>query len=291
MLTELFSIVAPVFVCAGIGYGWTRFGRDFETEFVTTLVTNIAAPCLVFYTLATLAVDGTAFATMAGAAVAALIICGLLSSAVLWAAGLPLRSYLPPLMWPNSGNMGLPLNFLAFGDVGLGLAIAVFCVNSATHFTAGVAITSGHASLRRLAQVPVLYAVAVALVFMASGTPPPEWIANTTKLLGGITIPMMLIALGVSLGRLGVRRLPVSLGLAVLRLVMGFTVGVTLAWLLGLEGPARGVLIVQASMPAAVFNYLFAQRYGRSPEEVAGIVVLSTALSFATLPLLLWFVL
>ncbi|MBK8906629.1 MAG: AEC family transporter [Rhodospirillales bacterium] len=291
MLSDLFAIVAPVFVCAGIGYGWTRVGRAFETEFVTTLVTNIAAPCLVFHTLATLTVGGAAFATMAGAAVAALIVCGLVSAAVLKVAGLPLRSYLPPLMWPNTGNMGLPLNFLAFGEVGLGLAIAVFCVNSATHFTAGVAIVSGHASLRRLAQVPVLYAVAAALVFMASGTTPPAWITNTTKLLGGITIPTMLIALGVSLGRLGVQRLPVSLGLAMLRLALGFTVGVTLAWLLGLEGPARGVLIIQASMPAAVFNYLFAQRYGRSPEEVAGLVVLSTALSFATLPLLLWFVL
>lgn len=291
MLSELFSIVAPVFVCAGIGYGWTRFGGAFETEFVTTLVTNITAPCLVFYTLATLKVDAAAFATMAGAAVAALIICGLVSSAVLKLAGLPLRSYLPPLMWPNSGNMGLPLNFLAFGDAGLGLALAVFCVNSSTHFTAGVAIVSGHVSVRRLAQVPVLYAVAAAAVFMVSGTPAPAWLANTTRLLGGITIPMMLIALGVSLGRLGVRRLPVSLGLAVLRLALGFGVGVTLAWLLGLEEPARGVLIIQASMPAAVFNYLFAQRYGRSPEEVAGIVVLSTALSFATLPLLLWFVL
>lgn len=291
MLSELFSIVAPVFICAGVGFAWNRFGRGFDVEFVTTLITNISAPCLVFHTLVRLAVEPAAFATMVGAAIAVLILCGLIATAVVTVARLPLRSFLPSLMWPNSGNMGLPLNFLAFGEVGLGLAIAVFCVNAVSHFTAGVAIVSGHLSLSRLARVPILYAVAAAVAFMTTGTPVPEWIGNTTRLLGGVTIPMMLIALGVSLGRLKVKRLPVSLALAVLRLVMGFTVGVTVAWLLGLEGMARGVLIIQASMPTAVFNYLFAQRYAQSPEEVAGLVVLSTALSFATLPLLLWFVL
>jgi hypothetical protein len=291
MTAALFSIVAPVFVCAGIGFAWERFGRRFDIEFVTTLVTSIGAPCLVFHTLTHLAVEPAAFAEMAAAAVAALAVSAAIGGAVVAAVGLPLRAYLPPLMWPNTGNMGLPLSYLAFGDLGLGLAIAVFCVNAVSHFTAGVAIMSGGASLRHLARVPVLYAVALALVLQFLGEKPPAWIENTTRLLGNLTIPMMLIALGVSLARLGIRRFPVSLGLACLRLAMGLAAGVGLAWLFGFEGVARGVLILQATMPAAVFNYLFAQRYGTQPEDVAGIVVLSTALSFATLPLLLWFVL
>jgi hypothetical protein len=291
MTAALFSIVAPVFVCAGIGFAWERFGRRFDVEFVTTLVTAIGAPCLVFHTLTHLAVEPATFAAMAAAAVGALVVSAAVGGAVVVAAGLPLRAFLPPLIWPNSGNMGLPLNYLAFGDLGLGLAIAVFCVNAVSHFTLGVAIVSGGASLRDLARVPVLYAVALALGFLALGQKPPDWIGNTTRLLGNLTIPMMLIALGVSLARLGVRRIPRSLAFACLRLAMGFAAGVGLAWLLGFEGASRGVLILQTTMPAAVFNYLFAQRYGASPEEVAGIVVLSTALSFATLPLLLWFVL
>ncbi len=101
----------------------------------------------------------------------------------------------------------------------------------------------------------------------------------------------MLITLGISLARLKVASMPRSLGLSVLRLVMGFAVGIALATALDLEGAERGVLIIQMSMPVAVFNYLFAQRYNTAPEEVAGMVVISTALSFASLPLLLWFVL
>ncbi len=50
-------------------------------------------------------------------------------------------------------------------------------------------------------------------------------------------------------------------------------------------------MVLQSAMPVAVFNYLFAQRYARAPEEVAGLVVVSASLSFVTLPVLLAFVL
>jgi hypothetical protein len=154
-----------------------------------------------------------------------------------------------------------------------------------------VAISSGHLSLSMLARVPLLYALPPALAFMFTGAKPPAWLNATTELIGLMTIPLMLITLGVSLAKLAVASLPRSLGLSVLRLLLGFALGVGVAYLFRLEGAARGVLIVQSSMPVAVFNYLFAQRYRRAPEEVAGLVVISTAMSFLTLPMLLWFVL
>jgi predicted permease len=141
------------------------------------------------------------------------------------------------------------------------------------------------------ARVPLLYALPPALAFMFTGAKPPAWLNATTELIGLMTIPLMLITLGVSLAKLAVASLPRSFGLSVLRLLLGFALGVAVAHLFRLEGAARGVLIVQSSMPVAVFNYLFAQRYRRAPEEVAGLVVISTALSFLTLPMLLWFVL
>ncbi len=291
MIGELFSIVAPVFICAGIGFAWDKFGPRYDVELVTSLVTTVGAPCLVFHTLANLQVDRTAFATIVGAAVAALIVSMAAGALVLKLARLPQRSFLPAMVFPNVGNIGVPLNYLAFGDLGLALAIGVFTVYVVGQFTFGVAIASGTVSLKALARLPLLYALAAALVFMITGTVPPEWVNATTDLLGGLTIPLMLITLGISLARLKVASVPRSLGLSVLRLVMGFAIGIALATALGLEGAERGVLIIQMSMPVAVFNYLFAQRYNTAPEEVAGMVVISTALSFASLPLLLWFVL
>jgi hypothetical protein len=101
----------------------------------------------------------------------------------------------------------------------------------------------------------------------------------------------MLIALGVSLAQINRRYGLKAVRLGVLRLLLGFSVGWLVAELLGLTGVVRGVLITQSSMPVAVFNYLLAIRYNKSPEEVAGAVMISTLLSFATLPALLWFVL
>jgi len=152
-------------------------------------------------------------------------------------------------------------------------------------------ISSGSVSFKALVRIPILYALFAAIVFIVFEIKTPAVIANTTQLLGAMTIPLMLVTLGVSLARLRFTALPRSTALSLLRLIMGFGVGVGLSAALGLEGVERGIMILQSSMPVAVFNYLFAQRYKRSPEEVAGLVFISTAMSFATLPLLLWFVL
>lgn len=291
MISESVSIVVPVFICAAIGFAWGRLGRGFNVEMVTILITNIGAPCLVFHTLANLDLAPSAFGRMVGAAAATLAVCTVISLGVLAALRLSRQAYLPALVFANTGNMGLPLSYLAFGDVGLGLAIAVFTVYSVMMFTLGPALASGSASWRAAARVPILYAVPPALGFMFTDAAPPQWVDATTELLGNITIPMMLIALGVSLARLKVTSLRRSLGLAVLRLIMGFSVALGIASAFDLGPVARGVLVVQASMPSAVFNYLFAQRYKSAPEEVAGIVVISTAIAFGLLPFLLWFVL
>jgi predicted permease len=109
--------------------------------------------------------------------------------------------------------------------------------------------------------------------------------------MAGLTIPLMLLTLGVSLARLRVPRFSRSLLVALARMGLGFGAGLAVAHVFGLDGVARGVLILDASMPVAVFNYLLAERYDRAPDEVAGAVVVSTLLSFGTLPLLLWYLL
>ena len=124
---------------------------------------------------------------------------------------------------------------------------------------------------------------------MIGGVELPPWIANPLQLIGQLTVPLMLITLGVSLARLRVAGIGRALSLSLLRL--GFAVGYGLATLLGFEGAARGVLIIQSAMPVAIFNYLFAQRDGRRPDEIAGLVVISTIISFLTLPALLFVVL
>jgi hypothetical protein len=292
MFAQLLPVLAPVFISAGIGYGWARLGLAFDTEFVTRLVMTVGAPCLIFSALTRQPPALADFGWLAAAAVASAAACGAIGLLALVAARIREPApYLPTIMFPNAGNMGLPVAYFAFGDAGLALAIAFSATVTLMHFSVGVALASGRVALGRLFATPAIYAALAALGLIALEIEPPQWIANTTRVLGDLVIPLMLIALGVSLARLKVAGLRRSLGVALLRLGPGFAAGLGLVWAFGLEGAAAGVTVLQCAMPAAVFNYLFAARYGGPAAEVAGAVVLSTALSFATLPAVLWLVL
>jgi predicted permease len=287
LFSDLFAIIAPVFAGAGLGWLWGRLKRPFDHAMVTALSTQLATPCLVFSTLTRMDVTTAAFGEIALAALVSYALMGALGWAVLAAVKQPLHSFLPALMFGNIGNMGLPLSLFAYGHAGLALAIAVFAVGAVLQFTLGVWIASGKGSPMELLRTPILYAMAAAMAFMLTGQKPPLWLHNSTRLIGELMIPLMLLALGVSLASLRVASMGRAVAFSLLRLLGGFACGAAVAWAFGLTGAARGVLIVQSTMPVAVFNYLFAMAYNRRPEEVAGIVLISTLISFATLPLLL----
>ena len=154
----------------------------------------------------------------------------------------------------------------------------------------GPALAAGTANPREILKIPLVWAVLAALLVKFSGLEVFGWLFNTLELLGGFAIPLMLITLGVSLAGLKIASLSRAVWLSVFRLALGFAVGWGLAEVFGLEGTARGVLIIECAMPAAVFNYLFAQAHDNRPDEVASIVLVSTAFSFLTLPALLWLV-
>lgn len=291
MFSEIFSILAPVFVCVGIGYGWSKSGRAFDTAMVTTIVTYFATPCLVFYALAKVELDISHLWDMGIAALAANIAFTVIGAAVLAVFKLPQRAFLQALTWPNVGNVGLPLCLLAFGPEGLALAVAFFTVYVVLQMTVGVAFVSGSFSAKALVKMPIIPATILASVFLFSDLEVPVWLFNTTKLIGDLTIPLMLFTLGVSLASLQMASLKRAVWLSVLRLGMGFGVGVGLVKIMGLSGAAAGVVILECAMPAAVFCYLFAQLYGQRPQEVAGLVIVSTFMGFAALPALLWYVL
>lgn len=291
MLQGLLTTVAPVFVCAAIGYGWTRFGKPFDTDMVTGLVLAFGVPCLVASTLANVEIAPGVLGVLGMASLVLMVAFGLIGWAVLRAFGWSVRAYLPALVFPNVGNMGLPLSLFAFGEEGLALAVVLFAVVAVGTFTGGTAIATGTLSLGGLARVPVLYGIAVGLFFLLTGIEAPAWLANSARTLGGMVVPIMLITLGVSLARLKVGGFGRASVLSLLRLAMGFGLGVAVCEAFGLEGAARGVLILQSSMPTAVFNYLVALRWGSHADEVAGMVVISTLMSFALLPALMWYVL
>lgn len=291
MLFKIFSVVAPVFVCAGIGFIWGRTGRPFDTRMVGALALNLGMPCLAFSALTRLDVSPTAFAEMVGAyglVLACFLAIGLITIFIM---KVPAHTYLPVFTSSNTGNMGLPLCLFAFGPEGLALGICIFVMSSIFSFTVGWSIYAGRLAADVLYNNPLIYAVAAALVFMVTDTPPPVWLANTTELIGGLAIPLMLVSLGVAIANMRAQGAGRILIICTIKLIGGFTVGYAVATFLGLEGAARGALMIEAAMPVAVHNYMFAQRFNRNAADTASMILISTTISLATLPFLMWLVL
>lgn len=282
----LASVLAPIATAIAVGIAWARWGKPADPASLTQVILNVGTPCLVFSTLSTLTVPPAALATMAAATVLMLLAFLGAGGLLLRLAGLRRDVYLPPLVFGNLGNLGLPLNLFAFGDAGLELALIMFATQSMLFFTVHFWLMSGSASPAAMLKTPHLYAIAVALAFTLTGTEPPRWLTNTTDLIGGLTIPLLLIVLGVSLSRMKVVEVARPLAVALARLALGLAVALGLCELLGLEGVARGTVAIACCMPGAVFNYLAALRYGRAPDEVAGYIVLSSLAVLLLLPAL-----
>ncbi|MGB5195182.1 MAG: AEC family transporter [Polyangiales bacterium] len=287
MIVELLSVVAPVFIVALVGLAWARSGAHFDEISISRLVLNVGVPCLLFRSLTTLDVSPFELAQMAGLTVGVMALFALGGFAALRVMKLPAHTFLGPLIFSNSGNVGVPICLFAFGEPGLALAMTYFAVSATFHVSLGGPLFAGSFSWKPFLRSPLTWAVAVTVPVVATGAAVPTWIARTTELLGDIAIPLMLLTLGVSLSKMHPESLGRSLVLALVRFALGVSAGFLLTALLGVEGLTRKVLILQASMPVGVLNYLFAHRYGRTPEQVASLVLVSTVLSVLTIPTLL----
>ncbi len=287
MFSTILPVIAPVIIGSLLGAAWVRAGQGFEHDFVRRLVMWIGAPCLIVGTLGEVRISVDTFNTVLQATLLMLAIAAALAAMLCRLLSLPLSVYGVPLVFGNSGNMGLPLCLFAFGQQGLALGLGIFLVISLVHFSCGVAAVSGRLSGGQLLRTPIVYAGALGALLIYMDWQLPLAVRNTLSLLGGMAIPLMLLTLGASLGGLKLRDGLPAVGMGVARLVIGIAAGLLTVWLMDLQGVMRGVLLLQAATPAAVFNYLLALQFDRQPQRVAGLVMASTLISFVTIPLLL----
>ncbi|OWU85524.1 transporter [Oceanicola sp. 22II-s10i] len=281
------QIVAPVFILAGVGFAWVKAGFEYRVDFVTRLAMTLSVPCLIFTALMKTSIDPQALAALSLAAVAAYAALTVAAAVLVKLAGLDFRSYLAPLIFGNTGNIGLPLALFAFGETGLSYAVVVFAVMAIWSFTFGIWVVSGGGSVTRALREPLLWATVLGGLFLWQGWHTPRWVTNTLELTGQMAIPLMLITLGVAVARLHPGRLVQAMGLSLVKVAL--CVGV--AWIFGrafgLDDTAFAVLVVQIATPVAVTSYLLAEKYGADSGAVAGLVVASTLASVIYLPLIL----
>ena len=287
-MAELANILGPIILIALIGYLLERADVGLDTRSLGAMVLLVATPSLIFHTLVSLEIDPNTLAKMAFAAVFAVSISGVLGMTGLVLSGAPKRAYLPSLIFPNSGNMGLALVLLTFGDEGMKLGMSYFFMISILQHSIGFSIAAGAVSLRRLARQPLLYAVILVLLVTSLDLQVPKLIMTTAEMLGAMMIPATLILLGGSLATLEISNLRSALSIGFARLALGLISGLLVICFLDLQGVAAGTVFLLATMPTAIVNHIYAQQYSPHSVAVSGAIAVSTLLTFLCLPGLIW---
>ncbi len=286
---EVLQIIAPVFILAAIGFVWVRAGWDYPVQFVTRLTMNLAIPCLIFTALANSQIDPTTLRNTALAATLAYVAVGLVFWGYLRIAKLDQRTFLAPLVFGNTGNLGLPLAFFSFGAVGFDFAVVIFAVMILLSFTAGVWLVSGGKSPLVAIKEPLVWATLLGVLFLVTGWELPVWSMNSLDLIGQMGIPLMLVTLGVAISRLQPAAISRAVWLSLLKLVICVAIPVGIGLIIPLPPLAFAALVLQVATPVAVSNFMLAEKYGANSAEVAGLVVVSTLFSVVAIPLILGF--
>jgi len=285
LLIQLFDVLFPVFLIIGIGYWYGKKDPKFDTKFITTFAGNFGLPAIIYYSLTSTNISFDLFLRFSYYITLYVIIFSIIGLLILTILKKDIYRLLPPLILPNTGNMGMPLCLFAYGNMGLAIATATTAMILVFHFSIGILLASKKFSLKPLLKCAPVYSLLVSLIFVYYRIPSPKFIENATFLIGYSTIFLVLMSLGVALSKLKVFSFRETLIYSLTRVIVGPIVGFGFVKFFNLTGVEAGVMFIQASMPSAVLTYLVAEIYSpkKISNSIASTVALSTFLSFFTL--------
>lgn len=283
MLLRIFSIIFPVFAIAALGFWYGKRKRP-DMALANQLNMDLFVPALVFAALSSREFDLGAYGGLALGGAAVILGSGLLAWPVARWLRVDPRTFVPPMMFNNSGNMGLPLALLAFGDQALPAAIVLFVVEMALHFSLGAYVLDHRTRFVGMLRIPVILATLAGLAVSAGGVLLPDPVITVIGMLGDIAVPLLLFSLGVRLTEVSFRDWRLGAVGAVLCPASGLLVVWLLAPLLNLPADQLSLLIIFGALPPAVLNYIVAEQYGQEPEKVASIVMTGNLGSLVVMP-------
>lgn len=279
-----------MFFAIGLGYLCGRVSRV-DLSSLAIVATDIALPCLIFTSMIskpivlreTVQIWAAACMIVVGVFVLAFITFRLLKQKH---SGLYV-----PIMFINVTSVPLSVIYLAFGQAGASV-VAVFYIPSALlAYTVGTTLASKgkswRDSLAAMLRMPLLYAAVLGLTVNLAHVQLPELLLNPLKFVGQAAIPMVLLGLGISISRVRIAVWRTALLASVLRVGGGLLLGLAAVSVLGLTGVTRSVVLFEAAMPAAIFSSVICARYDNEADLVASVVLFTTVMSVAAMPLLL----
>jgi hypothetical protein len=284
MLVRILGIILPVFSVIALGWLYALRAKP-DLAWANRINMTVLSPALIFSALASRDFDIGANTPLILGSLGVVVGSGLLAWPFAKLLQQDYRTWVPPMMFNNCGNMGLPLAYLSFGQAGLSAMVTLFTVSNLVHFTLGVHLVDRRAAFWPVFRNPMVVSTFLGFAFAVAHPPTPDWLMLAIKMVGDAAIPLMLISLGVRLAeaRWDEWHLGVIGGLVCP--LAGIALAGLLAPLLGLDPTQQGLLLIFGCLPPAVLNFMVAEQYGQEPAKVASIVLIGNMMAALFVPL------
>ena len=288
---KLFEVLFPVFFIVGIGYYLGKNNPKIDTTFITSFAANIGTPAMIIYAITSTGITFKIFQDYFWYYLIAICLFMIVGSITLYLLRTKdIIRELPPLILPNTGNMGLPICMFAYGTKGLGVSASISSLIILLHFTLGVFLADRKFNINVITKNPPFYAIIFSIIMLFYEIKMPIFVINTTEWLMYVTIFLILMSLGIALTRLKILSFKNAVVASFTRMIIGPCIGFLIIFIFNLKGFAAGVLLIQCSMPSAVLNYLIGSIYSpkKIVDSIASTIVVSTLISFVTIPIIVY---
>lgn len=285
-MSIVIPVLLPIFTLILIGFLYAKF-REVNMDTANRMNMEIFIPALLVDALSRQDFSLFDYQALAVSGVFVVLGSGVLAWVVAKMLRLSVPMFVPSMMFNNAGNMGLPLAVLAFGESALSAAVVLFLAENLFHFTLGTYIINGKISWWKLLKLPVNIATIIGLTISFTRWNMPELIYTPIHLLAQIVIPLMLVSLGVRMTQIDLKAWRIGFIGGLVCPLVGIVPAFVILMMIPLDPIQRAQLLLFATLPPAVLNFMFAEKYQQSPVEVASIVAVGNALSIFTLSLML----
>ena len=288
---RIFAIIFPVFSIVLIGYMYARYRRDTDMSSGNHINMDIFIPALIFDTLSAsnYALSDYLALTLGGA----VVVLG--SAFVAWPVarlfGYQWKTFVPPMMFNNSGNMGVPLIMLTFGSAALPAAVLLFAAENFLHFLLGQQMITQRWSIKVVFRNPMIMATILGITVSVLQVSIPEFIRLPIHMLGQVSIPLLLFSLGVRMLTIDLKDWHIGAVGAVVCPLSGLIVAMLFLQVFSLPAEQVPILLLFSALPPAVLNFLVAESFNQEPQKVASIVLIANFASIAVIPAVLWVIL
>jgi predicted permease len=291
LIYRIIAIIFPVFSIVAVGYLYARYRRQTDMSSGNHINMDVFIPALIFDTLSAgdYALSDYLYLSLGGAIV--VLGSGIVAWPVTRLMGYQWKTFVPPMMFSNSGNMGVPLIILTFGAAALPAAILLFAIENFLHFLLGQQMITQRWSIKVVFRNPMIIATILGIGVSVMQVTIPEFLRLPIHMLGQVSIPLLLFSLGVRMLAIDFRDWKIGAMAALICPLSGLIIALLFLQVVSLPAEQVPVLLLFGALPPAVLNFLVAERFNQEPQKVASIVLIANFASIAVIPAVLWAIL